>query len=256
VTSGPALGDPYDAPARELPFGREVGADPGRLRIAYSRRTPDGTEGHPDCLAALDDAVALCDALGHDVVEVGFCGVTPDVGRAIGTVFNAATSWIVRYWIRHVGREPAPDELEPLTHAYWKEGERVTAGEYLLAIGDLQAFARRVARFLTDVDMWLTPTMSTPPAEIGHICSTPEEPLRALENGGPTVAYAGVIANITGNPAMSVPLWWNDDGLPIGVHFLSRFGDEATLLRLASQFEQARPWSQRRPPVTAAAART
>ena len=101
--------------------------------------------------------------------------------------------------------------------------------------------------------MWLTPTLSTPPLPIGEIVSTAEEPLRALERGGPTVAYAGVVANITGNPAMSVPLFWNGDGLPIGVHFLGRFGDEATLFRLASQLETARPWIDRRPPVGASA---
>ena len=99
--------------------------------------------------------------------------------------------------------------------------------------------------------MLLTPTLSTPPVELGEIVSTPEEPLRALERGGPTVAYAGVVANMTGHPAMSVPLFWNGDGLPIGVHFLGRFGDEATLFRLAAQLETARPWLGRRPPVTA-----
>jgi amidase len=87
---------------------------------------------------------------------------------------------------------------------------------------------------------------------IGEIVSTADEPLRALERGGPTVAYAGVVANLTGNPAMSVPLFWNGDGIPIGVHFLGRFGDEATLFRLAAQLETARPWRDRRPPVSAA----
>ena len=109
--------------------------------------------------------------------------------------------------------------------------------------------ARRGRLGSPDIDVWLTPTLSTPPAPLGAITSTDEEPLRALEAGGATVAYAGVVANITGNPAMSVPLWWNADGLPIGVHFLGRYGDEATLFRLAGQLEEARPWAERRPPV-------
>src|SRR6476659_1958058 len=94
--------------------------------------------------------------------------------------------------------------------------------------------------------------MSTPPAPLGQITSSWEDPLRAARKGGETVGYAGVVANITGNPAMSVPLWWSGDGLPIGVHLLGRFGDEATLLRLAGQLEAVRPWSQRIPPVSAA----
>lgn len=248
ATAGPALGDPYGPPAPRRPFADEVGADPGRLRIGYTARTPDGRAAHPDCVAALDDAVALCTSLGHDVVEAELPGLTPAVGTAIGTVFDAATSWIVEYWIRRLGRTPSDDELEPLTRAYWERGQRVSAAAYLLAIEDCQAFARVVARWLTGIDVWLTPTLSTPPATLGEITSTAEDPLRALYAGGRTVAYAGVVANLTGNPAMSVPLYWNRTGLPIGVHFLGRYGDEATLLRLAGQLESARPWSHRRPP--------
>ncbi|MEV6874205.1 amidase [Amycolatopsis sp. NPDC051128] len=251
ATNGPAPGDPYPAPPQVRPFREEVGADPGRLRIAFTRRLPDGSLGHPDCLAALDDATALCESLGHELVEADLPGLTPVVGGAIGTMFNAATAWIVGYWIRKLGREPADGELEPLTAAYWAAGRQVSAAQYLLAIEDLQAFSRTVAGFLGTYDLWLTPTMSRPPAVLGEITSTAEEPLRALENGAPTVAYPAVVANITGNPAMSVPLWWNDEGLPIGVHFLGRFGDEATLFRLASQLEQARPWRDRLPPVHA-----
>jgi amidase len=248
ATAGPALGDPYPAPPPLRPFAAEVGAEPGRLRIGYTARLPDGGLGHPECVRALDDAVALCASLGHDLVETDLPGLDDGVGAAIGTVFNAATAWIVAYWVRHRGREPAPDELDPLTRAYRDSGRRVTAAEYLLAIGDLQKFSRGVARFLAGVehggvDLWLTPTMSAPPARIGEITSTSEEPLRALTNGAPTVAYPLVVANITGSPAMSVPLGQAADGMPLGMHFLARFGDEATLFRLAGQLETARPWA-------------
>jgi amidase len=251
ATSGPALGDPYPSTAAG-PFLPEVGKDPGRLRIAFTERTPEGVPGHPDCVDAVRDAAALCAELGHDIVEADLPGLTPSVGSAIGTVFSAATAWIVAYWTRRLGREPGAGDLDPLTRAYWDMGRSVSAAEYMLAVEDCQAFSRVVAGFLAEHDLWLTPTLSTPPLPLGEIVSTPDEPLRALENGGPTVAYAGVVANITGNPAMSVPLWWNGDGLPIGVHFLGRFGDEATLFRLAAQLEAARPWLGRRPPVSVA----
>jgi amidase len=217
------------------------GADPGRLRIGYTTRTPDGDLGHPDCVAAADHAARLCAALGHEVTETAWPGFTPEVGAAIGTMIYAATAWIVRYWIRRVGRQPGPGEIEPLTQALWQSGEKVTAADWLLAVEDVQSFSRRVARFFTGFDVFLTPTMSTPPLPIGAMTSTPEDPWRSLEVSSQTVRYAGVIANLTGNPAMSVPLWWNSGGLPIGVHFLGRFGDEATLFRLAAQLEAAQP---------------
>jgi amidase len=251
ATAGPMLGDPYWAPPPARPFLEEVGADPGRLRIAYSPTTPECPLGHPDCLAALDDTVALLDQLGHEVTEVGFCGITPPVGDALNTVIGAATAWIVQYWIRHLGREPAVDELEPSTRALWDAGTRISAAQYLLAIEDLQEFSRGIATFLTDFDVWLTPTLSAPPLRIGEMTSTDDDPWRGLARGGETVRYAGVIANVTGDPAMSVPLWWNAEGMPIGVHFLGRFGEEATLLRLASQLETARPWDDRWAPVNA-----
>jgi amidase len=256
ATSGPDLGDPYPAPATARPFAAEVGADPGRLRIGFTDRTPEGLVPHPDCAAALNDAVALCESLGHEVVAAELPGLTPDVGASIGTIFCAATAWIVQYWIERLGRQPGEDDLEPLTRAYWDIGRAVPAAAYLRAQERCQRFAREVARFLSSIDVWLTPTLSTPPERIGAITSTPQEPMRALEVGGRTVAYAGVVANITGNPAMSVPLYWNADGLPIGVHVLGRFGDEATLFRLAAQLEAARPWADRRPPVHASAAQS
>ena len=253
ATHGPDLGDPYPAPVPARPFAAEVGADPGRLRIGFTARTPEGVVPHPDCAAALDDAARLCESLGHELIEADLPGLTPEVGASIGTIFFAATAWIVQYWADRLGRAPGADDLEPLTRAYWDLGRDVPAAAYLQAQERCQRFARGVARFLTGFDVWLTPTLSAPPERIGAITSNAKDPMRALEVGAKTVAYAGVVANITGNPAMSVPLFWNADGLPIGVHFLGRFGDEATLFRLAGQLETARPWAHRRPAVHAAA---
>src|SRR5207302_11013821 len=122
ATAGPAPGDPYWAPPPARSFAAEVGADPGTLRIAFASRPADGGEGHPDCVSALHHAVALCESLGHRPVEAELPGLTPAVGEAIGKVFNAATSWIVDYWVRRLGRQPGPEELEPLTRAYWEMG--------------------------------------------------------------------------------------------------------------------------------------
>jgi amidase len=249
VLAGPAIGDPYAAPPPTRPFALEVVDEPQRLRIGYTTRTADGAVGHPDCVAALDATLALLAELGHEVLETELPPFDEVTGAAIGTVFNAATAWIVGYWTRELGRAPAPGELEPLTQVYWEMGRETRAGDYLMAIEELQRLSRRIGRAFDAFDVFLNPTMSEPPAPIGEITSTADDPMRALARGGRTVAYSGVIANFTGQPAMSVPAGENAAGLPMGVHVLGRFGDEATLLRLAAQLERARPWAERVPPV-------
>ena len=247
AVAGPHPGDPYPAPMPPGPFADEVGRDPGRLRIAVSSRAEGGHPVHPDCRAALEHAARLCASLGHEVIDADPPEITPDVGDAIGTVYGAGMAWIIAYWAREIGREPRAGELEPLTQAYWEAGRRVSGGDYLLAVTTLQAYARRVAEFLTGVHTWLTPTLAQPPVPLGEITSTMDEPWRAAERGSAFVAFPAVIANITGAPAMSVPLYVSKAGLPIGVHFQGRTGDEATLFRLAGQLERACPWSATRP---------
>jgi amidase len=240
ATAGPLAGDPYYAPPQLRPYADEVQRDPGRLRIAFSPLTPDGTPGHPDCVAALERTAHLLDGLGHDVREIAFVGLSPTVRSAIDTMIVSAASWILAYWAREIGRQPRDDELEPATRRLCEAGARVSAANYLLAIEDLQEFSRGIASFMSAIDAWLTPTLSAPPQRIGDVARS-----------GDTVRYAGVIANVTGNPAMSVPLEWNGEGMPIGMHFLGRFGDEATLFRLAAQLEAAQPWAHRWPPISA-----
>jgi amidase len=241
ATAGPMVGDPYPAPALERPLSQEVGRDPGRLRIAWSARTPGGSLGHPSAVTAVEDAVQLLSDLGHELVEEDLPGLDESVGAAIGTFFEAMTGWIVAYWGRRIGRSPRPDELEPGTQRYWSGGRDLRASTYLEAVETLQRFARVVAQFLEQYDGWLTPTMSAPPRLLGTITGD--------DFGGDTVEYPLVVANITGNAAMSVPTYWSPEGLPMGVHVLGRFGGEAALVRLASQLEQARPWADRWPAI-------
>ena len=249
--SGSELGEPFPAPPRVRPFVDEVGAPPGRLRIAYTTVAADGHPTDPDCVSALEDAVRLCEQLGHVVEERWLPPITPEVGAAIGSTFGAAVAWIIAYWIRKLGREPRNDELEPLTRGFWELGRTMSAADYLMGLERLRAYSREVAQFFEQFDMWLTPALAQPPPQIGEMLGTEADPFAGLQRSSQFVAFPGIVANITGNPAMSVPLYWNADGLPIGVHFLGRFGDEATLFRLAAQLEAARPWVARRPPIFA-----
>ncbi|HEU0238465.1 MAG TPA: amidase [Micromonosporaceae bacterium] len=251
ATAGPDLGDPYNAPpAPDGGFAAEVAREPGRLRIAYSAQPPGGHPVHPHCVAALDETLRLCEHLGHEVVEAELPGLDDRIGAAIGATYGGAVTWILDYWIRRIGREPEADEIEPYTRALWESGRHISAGDYLLAVTDLQAFARRVAGFFTRYDVWLTPTLAQPPLPLGEMVSTADDPWRAGRNSAPFVAFPAIVANITGAPAMSVPMFWSADGLPIGVHFLGRYGDDATLFRLAGQLERAAPWGNRWPELT------
>jgi amidase len=252
VLAGPDVGDPFPAPTLDRGFADEVGRPPGRLRIAYSATAADGHPTDPACVGALEDAVRLCESLGHEVSEQWLPELRESVGTSIGTFYGGAVDWIVSYWIRRLGREPAPGELDPLTVAFWEQGRTVSAGEYFLAVEELRRYGRDVARFFLDHDVWLTPTLAEPPPFLGEMASLDDDPFAGLRRSSRFVAYPGIVANITGGPAMSVPLWWSDEGLPIGVHFLARPGDEPRLLRLAAQLEEARGWADRRPPLSAA----
>ena len=216
------------------------------------RCTGGGEPGHRDCVAGLEKTAALLAELGHDVVETEPAG--PDGGGGRGHRRRVQRGHVVdrRVLGARLGREPGADELEPLTRAYWEMGQDGVGRDGTWPRSNRCSATRvRVAAFFVDDDLFLNPTMSLPPLPLGEMVSTPDDPLHALEVSGPSVAYSGVIANLTGQPAMSVPLHWTEDGLPIGMHFLGRYGDEATLLRLAGQLEQACPWADRRPLVFA-----
>jgi amidase len=246
VTAGPDVGDPYSAPDHVGSWLDECVSPRTPLRIAVTRRTPDGSRGHPETSAVLDAAAELVADLGHVVVERDMVELDEAVGSAIGTMYGASVDWAIRYWMDWLGRQPGPEDLEPLTRLYWDRGRQVSGGELLMAMTTIQQFTRRLAR-VTDgddgFDLWLSPTLSEPPPRLGEMVAGDDDPTAAEQRSARFVAYPLVVANLTGRPAMSVPFGWSDAGLPIGVHFLGRYGDESTLLRLASQIEQVRPWA-------------
>ncbi len=253
ATSGPDLGDPYWAPPPERPFLQEVGADPGKLRIAFTTQAPTGTPVHPDCIAAVKDAAALCADLGHEVVEATITIPPEQLTQAvISVIAGSGAAATIDGWARRLGRTPAPEHFEPFTWGLYQMGRLQQASDYVLRIQDLHRLSRDIARFFVNHDVWLTPTLGEPPLPLGSFDPTPENPLQPYTRA-PTFVPFTPICNATGQPAVSVPLYWNDDGLPIGAHFLAPFGDEATLFRLAAQLEQARPWADQRPPVSATA---
>ena len=249
ATSGPALGDPYPATAPIRPFIDEVGAAPGRLRIGFSDRTPLGTELHPDCIAAVRDAAALCEDLGHEVVEASPAFDAELMWLSATKALAVGVGWGIEDWARRLRREPAAELFEPFVWAYRNRALQISGPEYLLAVQDMQRMTRDIARFFVDHDIWLTPTLGQPPVPLRAFAFSEGDPFELRRRMGTFSPYT-YISNATGQPAMSVPLHWNDDGLPVGTHFVGRSGDEATLFRLAAQLEEARPWADRRPPVS------
>jgi amidase len=250
ATAGPDLGDPYWAPPPVRPFLQEVGVAPGRLRIAFTTIAATGVKVHGDCVSAVRDAAALCASLGHEVVEAAPSVNAEWVTRSFMVLWSSGFAWTIDGIGLATGRTLIPDQFEPLTWGLYEMGRQQSASAYLLSLTFLQRVARDIARFFLKYDVLLTPTLSDPPVPLGTFDSPPEDPLRGLRRAEAFAPFTP-ICNATGQPAMSVPLYWNADGLPVGTHFIGRFGDEATLFRLAAQLEAARPWAGRRPPVSA-----
>ncbi|MFP6654092.1 MAG: amidase [Myxococcota bacterium] len=246
VSGGADLGAPYAAQPPSRPFLEEVSRTPGQLRIAIQRKAWNGIEPHSDCLAALNDAEALCRDLGHLVEEAPFEVDSSVLAPATLTILSANTRAMMEERARALGRALSEDDVEPGTWALSNLCQNHSAIDYVGAVRTIHATGRSLAAHLTRYDMVLSPTMAVPPLPLGLLSlSNPDriaQGIAVLQTVGFTQ-----LANVTGHPAMSVPLYWNDQGLPIGVQFLGRMDGEGELYRLAGQLEAARPWFDRRP---------
>ncbi|HET6618262.1 MAG TPA: amidase family protein, partial [Gemmatimonadota bacterium] len=232
ATAGPAPGDPYPAPPLARPLREEVGANPGRLRIAWSSANPIGAPVHRDCARAVRKAAELCADMGH-IVEEEAPAVDGDLlYDSFLTVWIAGHAWGIDGMARATGRVPDPDSFEPLTWALHRIGGEIRAADYLLAVTALQRIARGVAGFFARYDVWLSPTLAEPPVPLGTFDRQSADAMAVFRRASEFTPYTPLF-NATGQPAISLPLHWSDAGLPIGVQLVARFGDEATLVRLA-----------------------
>jgi amidase len=249
----PFPGDPLIAPAPARPFADEVGTDPGRLRIGMLTTNPmGGAEIHPDCVAAVDDAARLLESLGHRV-EASYPETleNPEMMGPFSVVWTAGTTHDLDDYAALVGKPITEQDVEPLTWALAESGRDVTASQYIDAVSALQGFTRDLADWWDGgFDLLLTPTLGEPPVPLGTFAAQPDNPWHGFFRAAQFVPFT-VQFNISGQPAISLPLSWNADGLPIGSQLVAAYGREDVLLRVAAQLEQARPWADRRPPVHA-----
>lgn len=252
---GGAPGDPYFAPPVERPYVEELDQQ-STFRIGISEHPAvPGLESHPDCVAAVQVARDLLVEFGHEVEE------SSPLDAGMAEALNLEDSFMTRWAAGQtatldqlamlIGREVTADDVEPLTWALAEEGRARSSGRYLADTALHQMVARAIAGWHeSGFDLLLTPTMAEPPVPLGTYDQSVPDPLDAFRRAVPAGAFTAVF-NATGQPAISLPLHWNDEGLPIGVQLVAAFGREDLLIRVAAQLEKAQPWADRRPPIFA-----
>src|SRR5919109_1411303 len=225
--------------------------DPGGLRVGVTVAGPIEADLDPQCRRAVDDATELLASLGHEVEEVEAPWTGQDLLRVFAVVFGTPVAMGMFFGAQVTGREPSEELVEPLSWTMWNGVQRRTALDYLLARTQLAAFGRAIVRLWDDHDVVMTPALAERPVRIGEIDACSDDPWDDFRRSGRFTPYTALF-NVTGQPAISVPLFHGDDGLPLGVQLAGRPADEATLLSLAAQLEAARPWADRRPELAAA----
>jgi amidase len=247
AVAGPAPGDPYGAPPPARPWSQEVGGQPGRLRIGFTTSTSQ-CQVDPACAQAVQRTAALLESLGHEVEEARPEAL--DQGQHLGLWIAVGLARDLDRWSKITGSPIGADDVEPLNWAMAEDGRAMTTVQYLEGIEAAQSWARDAQRWWDDGhDVLVTPTAPTPPCGLGALA--PTVPLPELMSGLSDLTCFTGLFNVTGQPAISLPLHWTEDGLPVGVQLVGAYAREDLLIRLASQLEQACPWAGKRPPIHA-----
>ena len=250
ASAGPAPGDPYMAPPETTPFLDQVGTEPKRLRIAIATASFSDLPVHPDCIAAAEKAGALCEQLGHIVEPASPEFDAERLDQDYNMLFAVGASANIRQRAQAIGRELDAEQFERVTWAMMEKADSLSATGYVQLLNGLHGISRDICRFFVDYDLLLTPTLAQPPVPLGHLDMMSDDLDEYVDRLWRFASFTYQF-NVTGQPAMSVPLFWNDDDLPIGIQFVGSYGDEATLFRLAGQLERAAPWHDRQPPIFA-----
>jgi amidase len=266
ATAGADVGAPYVIPEAG-PFLREVGKKPGILKVAFSTKSMLGKVVHPDCVQGVEGTVELLQGLGHEVEAAAPAIDGEAYSLAFLTIIAAHLRADIEEAAEAAGKKVSVDDFDVSTFGVGLFGSVLKASDYARAIRYLQKVSREVGRFFEKYDVLLTSVLNQPPGKIGELAPSASEQVLVKMIGrtgakwilnaiGVTKLLAArtfefpwaPVFNVTGQPAMSVPLHWNEAGLPIGMHFVGHWGDEATLFRLAGQLEKAKPWADKVPP--------
>jgi amidase len=239
-------GEPYVAPSPAGSFVEALARRP-RLRVGLMTESPTGTAVDAACVLAAEEAARLCESAGHVVVPASLPVDGGELTTHFVNVWAAGNAWIWLDWEERLGRPGREEEVEPLTWALVEMGRRLDSAHYLKSLQALQRASRQMASAFETIDVLLTPTLGELPPPLGTFDSPADNPLHGLFRSASFVPFTPPF-NISGQPAVSLPLYWTDAGLPVGVQLAARLGEEETLISLSAQLEEARPWSDRHPP--------
>jgi amidase len=247
ASHGAAPGDPYAAPHFGGSFLEEMGRSPGRLRIAVQTKPNSDTVVHPDCLAAVAKTAKLLEDMGH-IVEEAEPDLAPGaIGDALRFASSVGTAANLDAHAERLGRPITEEDVEWVTWRTYQRAKDVLASDYARSIQLIHQVTRKCGFFFEDYDLHLAPTLGTPPRRLGELDTMNKDTKPYATLIGSYSPFTAMF-NITGQPSTSIPMHWNDEGLPIGVMLTGRFGDEATLFQASRQLEEANPWAARRPP--------
>jgi len=252
LLAGYETGDAAWAPAPEQPFAATAAREPGRLRIGVTTDAAISAELDPACERAVYEAADLLRELGHEVEEVDAPWKDRDILRNFTLVFGAPIATGIHFGGLVSGREPSEELIEPLSWTIWKGMAERTPVDYLLARSRLTNLARKIIALWESYDAVLMPALAQRPVPIGEIDACSAEPWQDFRRSGQFTPFTAVF-NVTGQPAITLPLFQGSEGLPLGIQLAGRPAGDGELLSLAAQLEAARPWAQRRPELRAAA---